>query len=491
MTDTNLARISLARKTALGAAPPSRFRTLRARSNGLVPNYAFVNSTEMRADRMKFDPKKVGESVQGQITVDWRFAHDSSPLEELLESAFCADFVKTPARDNDGVADSQITDTSTTTHNVTVAAGPAFVTGHLCLFSGFAVAGNNGLFRCTSGSATTPNFASQIAGNESSPPAAARIKVVGFQGAAGDIIATATGLASTLLNFTTLGLQVGQWIKTGGAEGAAFAFNTAALNGWARITAISANALTLDHRPAGWTTDAGTGKTIRVFFGDVVKNGTSLNVVAVENSFLGQATPVHVLMNDVAVNQFTLNFQNAQMIEAQFACVGASVSSGTTANGSTYDAAQTNEAMTANGDVLGIYEGGALLGSPNWVQSLSITLNNNMRVVPGVGNIGPVRFGLGSCEVTGQLSSYFGSNALLTKLINTTRTSIMALTQAAHPGGTGRQAMIVSVPRVTFSGNGPEVPGENQDVVAQLTLTASIDALTNCHIQHDEFEYFS
>jgi hypothetical protein len=33
-------------------------------------------------------------------------------------------------------------------------------------------------------------------------------------------------------------------------------------------------ALTLDNKPAGWGTDSGAGKTIKVWFGDQIRNGT-------------------------------------------------------------------------------------------------------------------------------------------------------------------------------------------------------------------------
>lgn len=485
-------RTSAARKTAFGAALPTRFRTLRNKSNSLVGNYGFVASNELRADRMKFDAQKVSESAGGQIPFDWRYPNDSGALEEFVESALCADFVKTPSRDNDGVADSVITQVANATQIVTVASGASFQPYHMVRLSGFTNAANNGIFRCSVGSATVPAFGGAGLVDEAAPPATARMKVIGIQGASGDIAASATGLTSTLVNFTTMGLQVGQWVKIGGSEGAAFSFATGANNGWARVTAIAANALTLDHRPAGWTADTGTGKTIRVFFGDVIRNGTAVNVLAVENSYLGQTTPTHVLTNDVAVNQLSVNFQNGQIIEGQFDCLGTGISQGTTANGSTYDASPANASMTANVSVAGIYEAGALLASPNWVRELSLSVNNNMRALPALGAVGPVRFGLGTAEVSCRFSAYFGSNALLQKLIAVQRTSLALVASAAHPdGGVGNQATVFMLPRVTLSGNGPTVPGENQDVAVDLTATASIDALTNCHIQLDTFEYVS
>ena len=87
------------------------------------------------------------------------------------------------------------------------------------------------------------------------------------------------------MDFTTLGLAVGQLVKIGDASNAAYSFVTAANNSYARITAIAATALTLDNLPTGWTTDSGTSKTIRVFTADYVRVGTVLD----GNTFTGDA----------------------------------------------------------------------------------------------------------------------------------------------------------------------------------------------------------
>src|SRR6185295_9915476 len=81
---------------------------------------------------------------------------------------------------------------------------------------GFTNAANNQLFRVASSSATTIVGTALSLTAETAPPGTAKLKVVGFQGAAADLVATSTGLTSTLLNFTTLGLSVGRWIKIGG-----------------------------------------------------------------------------------------------------------------------------------------------------------------------------------------------------------------------------------------------------------------------------------
>jgi hypothetical protein len=96
-------------------------------------------------------------------------------------------------------------------------------------------------------------------------------KVVGFQGAAADITATAAGLGSTLLDFTTLGIAVGQTLKIGNSSVAGERFATKANNAYATVVSIATNLITLANKPSGWSVDAGTGKTITVYYGDTIK----------------------------------------------------------------------------------------------------------------------------------------------------------------------------------------------------------------------------
>jgi hypothetical protein len=323
---------------------------------------------------------------------------------------------------------------------------------------------------------------------ETAPPATARLKVVGFQGASGDITATATGLASTSLNFTTLGLQVGQWIKIGDASApATFSFAGAALNDWARVSGTpTATALPLDNRPSGWTTDAGTSRTIRVWFGDVIKNGTTDVPLSVERSFLGQATPTHIIHRGVQAGGLTLDFQSGQQITGSFDLMGLTSAQSTSAIGSGYVSPTTRSAMmTANADVGRVSEAGSAMVAPNSARRLQITLNNNARMLPAIGVVGAVGLGEGEAAVSGTLETYFGSNALLAKVLAGTVTSVSARTQKNN------QALVVSLPRVTLTAGNPNAAAKNQDVTLSASFAASIDTTTNAHIQIDRLEYFN
>jgi hypothetical protein len=160
----------------------------------------------------------------------------------------------------------------------------AIPVGRLVYARGFDIAGNNGL-SVVSGSPTTTvtpvtglTLIDEVPGNTSG----ATLEVCGVRTAAGDIDITVTGttgiLTSTTLNFTTLGLVVGQLIYIGGvpASGAITRF-LSGRHGSARVTSIAANALGLDKirtTPAAiaLTTEANAAQTIDILFGRFLRN---------------------------------------------------------------------------------------------------------------------------------------------------------------------------------------------------------------------------
>lgn len=485
MSDTNRVRLALIRETTLGALPGSpRMRIMRMTGESLAYKPQFISSDEIRSDRMNADPIKVNEQNAGGINFELTYPNDNGPLEELFASSLFNAWTKTNSRDNDGTADSIITAVTAAGGVITVTAGAAFVVGQLVRNTGYGQAANNGLFRCTTGSATVPAFITQGLVDEAAPAAAARMKVVGFQGVASDITATSTGLHSTLLDFTTLGLSVGQWIKPSSNVGGGFGFATAADDDWIRITAITATDLTCDNLPTGWGVDAGTGKTIRVFVTDFLRNGTTRRSLAAERGFLDQAAPTYILQKGFVANQLQMQWASEQVIKGSFDLMGMSGSQGTVANGATYDPASTGRAMSANVSVGRIAENGVAIGSPNYIRSLQFGINNNLRQLTAVGFVGAVDIGAGENSGTGTAESYFGSNAFLAKLIAGTPSNLSARASIDN------QSFGVTFPRVTFTDGAPSAGQKNADVTLPLQFQSSIDTLTNCHQQFDRAEYY-
>lgn len=484
MTDANRVRVALVKETTLGSLPSTpRMRTTRDTGEGLNWTPQFFTSQERRSDRMRADPSKISETNDGTLSWEASYPAALGAQSVLMESLAQASWTSTPERDNDGTADSVITDIQTVANTITFTTGATFVIGHLVLTSGFTTAANNGVFKVTTGGATS--LATTAAGwsAEAAPAAAARVKVVGIEGASADIVATATGLTSTVMNFVTMGIIAGMWLKIGGtAAGTQFA--TAGSNGWARVATVAANAITLDNRPTGWGADVGTGKTIRIFFGDVLRNGTTLISAAIERGFLGQTTPTYILQLGMAVDTLSLDIADGDGIKGQFSFVGMTGSQGTTANGNSYASAPTNTVLTANAAVGEIRFGGVASASPNWIKRLSFSISNNLRARTAAGNTSAVGIGSGSNMVTFQAETYFGSNAHLAAAMAATVSSLSSRMQVNN------QALVVTLPRLTVTNFTVNATAIDTDVMANLEGQASLDSTTNCQFQFDRLEWW-
>ncbi|WP_143199382.1 phage tail tube protein [Bradyrhizobium sp. NAS80.1] len=325
---------------------------------------------------------------------------------------------------------------------------------------------------------------------EAIPPGSAKLKVVGFAGAAGDITALADGLGSTALDFTTLGLAIGQWVKVGGsAAGTTFAAlisagTKARAAAYAKITAIAASKLTLDNLPSSWATDTGAGKTIWVFFGDQIKNGITKNSLTIEKGFLAQPVPSYIVNNGMCANTFSIDMTSGDKIKGSVAFTGMGGGIDTVTLDAVPDPVTTGVVMAANANVgrLGVNQ--VQLGSPNWAKGFTVQINNNLRSRDAVDSDAPVDIADGECTVTGKLTTYFGSMTEVQAFYNGTP---RAINSRVTKNG---QTLIFQIPRAVYRGGGnPQATAKNTDVMADFDYQASQDAATNAHILLDRFEY--
>jgi hypothetical protein len=146
-------------------------RLLRATGESLDFTPEYVDSDELRSDRMLGAPIEVMQAAKGGFNIELSYPdRQRSPLSDMLRSTFFSAWSNTNSRDNDGTADSVITDVATTNTVVTCTTGTSFVAKELVRFTGFGVSGNNGIFKCTTGSATVPRFVGSGITNEAIPP---------------------------------------------------------------------------------------------------------------------------------------------------------------------------------------------------------------------------------------------------------------------------------------------------------------------------------
>lgn len=490
MGTANRVQLSLCRETTIGTTPNTpRMRAVRLTKENLsfTPNY--ILSDELRSDRNNADPIKVMQASEGSIDFELSYPDDNSPLSEIFRSAFFNPWVNTPTFFNDGTADSVVTDAGTVANTYAVVSGGASVVlGHLVRATGFTNAANNKAtpFRVASSTATTIVGTTLALTAETVPPAAAKLKVVGFMGAAGDITAAAGGLASTALNFTTLGLVPGMWLKIDSTT-TINGFATAANNDWIRISGtITATSIPCDNLPAGWGVDAGAAKTIAVYFGDQIRNGVTTSSVSLEKGFMDLVTPVYIVNTGMVVDTLSLNLSSRNKITGTATFKGMGGSQSTTTLDAVLDAATTGAVMAGNANVGRVGEAGAQQTSPSWAKDLTIQIANNLRTIEALDATSPVGINPGDCDVTGGFDVYFGDNVLLAKLYAGTASSINARVVK------NSQALVFSIPRETLQSGVPAAAGKNTDVMLSSQWAASVDtALTSAQILLDRIEFYA
>ena len=484
MSDANRVALRYVEESVFGTTPATpAFQEFRYTSSSLAYAPNTVTSDEIRSDRQITDLALVGFESSGNTNHELSF----DAFHDLFEGAFFNDWTEKPVVKN-ASSDTPISDVSAT--QITLgAACTSFKTGHLCLMTGFGTSANNKLAKCTADGATNAiTFAAATFTAEAVVPAGARVKIVGFQGVAGDLDA-ATGpnrLTSTTLDFTTLGLSVGEWVKLGGSGVNDKFLVTAGCNGWARISAISANALTFSVVPTGWAASAETTSTLMVFFGDILRNGIVEKSYSLELEYAGMAVTEWEYYTGMEVNSLAFTADAQAIMNLEFGFMGKSASvSGSRFAGATTLAAASNEVMNTSSNVGSIREGDSEVSTPNFVMSMSLTIENNLRMRNAIGSAAAIGIGVGRANVTGEIQTYFGSTALLAKLRANTASSIDF--RVNDP--TGTKAYIFDMPRVKYQSGAPEVQGIDTDIMLNLGFQAVRDPTLGYTIQLQRFEY--
>lgn len=480
---TSRSKTAYVAETTFGTTPATpAFQALRITSNNLANTPTRTTSSEIRADRQITEQVLTKLDTGGDLGIELSFGSFDDMMSGALQNTWVANpaiVVKT--------LDTEISDLSTTTATVS-AGGAAFKAGHLVLTTGFPTPANdNILSRVASSTGTTVVFPAASFTAEVVPiPVGAALRVVGFMGAAGDITATATGLASTALDFTTLGLTVGGWHKSGG-DAAVTQFATAADAGWARVSAVAAHAITYDILPTGWGVDAGAAKTIQVFFGDVLVNGTTQQSFTFERQQQDIAAPSFEYFPGQQVDQFSIDLKASAIITGKLTTVGMTAPTPTTARfaGATDIAAPTFPVLNASTNVGTLFEGGVAVSGPSYLMELDIDIKNNLAPRHAIGALGPVGVRNGELSVSGNLTAFFGDLTNLNQVFNDTNVAIVG--RAGRLDG-NRESLLFDIPFTKISGTSP-VGAKSQDRMFNGTYAAKLHPTLGYTISLQRYYY--
>jgi len=450
---------------------------------GQEPNsYSDFGGELSTVARAPIDPSR--QNKKGTITdLDASGGYNTdvtkSNLARVLQGFFFADARRKPSTESFalGVANTALTGVVGADKEYGAAAGLAgFNTaGALVFASGFSNATNNGLKTVASADATTVTVVEALV-DEAAPPVAAKLEVVGFQFAAGDAAIAVTGnvarLTATAKDLTTLGLIVGEWIFIGGdSVDTRFA---GAVNGYARVASIAAGAITFDDVTFVPAADAGATKTIRIFFGTVIKNEKLPALIkrrtyqlertlgvgpASENGTDQQAE----YLEGAVPNEFTLNIPQADKLNADLTFVamdntqrdGAAGDANkvkSTLAGSTLVPAKGEDAFNTSSDIyrikMAILDEATSNPTPlfGYVSEANVSINNGITPNKAVGHLGAIDTSAGNFEVGGSITAYFASIAAVTAVRRNADVSLNVIVASKNVG------MIYDIPLLGLGG---------------------------------------
>lgn len=295
-----------------------------------------------------------------------------------------------------------------------------FQASSLIFASGFALSANNGLKTLASNSTTTSIVVVEALADET-PPATAKIEKIGHQFASGDATITVSSgvpfLNSATVNFTTLGLIPGEWIYLGGdTANSKFANN----GGWARIATIAAGSLTFDKTSWNAVADPGSGKTIQMFFGNVLRNEYDATLIKRRSYHLERTlgSDANGVMSEYLVgavpNELTVNIPSAEKVNIDMSFVALDNEQRTGTQGvkpGTRPTIASEAFFNTSVDFTRIKLSLASGVNPTplfaFATELTLTVNNNVTPDKAIGVLGAFDTTAGTFEVGGNLTVYF------------------------------------------------------------------------------------
>ncbi len=344
-------------------------------------------------------------------------------MQRLLQGFFFADAREKPS--TEALNASKIVVTSINGANgFTAAAGlGVFKVGHLVLASAFGEAANNGLAQVSAVAAGLVTVTKVLIA-EAAPPAASKFEAVGFQFPVTDvsIVASATGvkMVSAATNLTTLGLNLGEWIFIGGdSVGTSFASN---LPGYGRIKSISATEVAFSETTFAAVSDVGTGKTVRIFFGIVIRNEKDPALIK-RRSYqferqLGEdddGTQAEYLLGAIP-NEFTLNVPQADKLNCDLTYVAMDNEYVTGLEGVKAGSRLPipgEDAYNTSSDIyrlrMNIVDPLAINNASlfGYVTEMTLAINNNVSPSKAVAVLGAFDATAGDFEFSGSVTAYF------------------------------------------------------------------------------------
>ena len=194
---------------------------------------------------------------------------------------------------------------------------------------------------------------------------------------------------------------------------------------------------------------------------NVLKAGILRKSFTIERKFANLDTPEWHRFTGSEINTLSLSVVPDAMVTGSFGVIGKDQSIGTAIiAGATYGSATTTEPFDAFTGT--INEGGSAIAT---ITGIEMEIDNGITPLYVLGSATTERPGIGKSRVTGTVTAFFQSKALLEKFINETASSFdFTLTD-------GTSSYLFDFPNIKYTGGQPDVGGEGEVTIA-LPFTA-------------------
>ncbi len=283
-----------------------------------------------------------------------------------------------------------------------------------------------------------------------------------------DIDATAKTLTRAAGSFITDGLVIGDFIKLAG-------FASALNNVTVMITGITALEITFIG-PDTMITATGTGTSYRRF--DKLSIGTTKKSFSIEKAFL-DLTEKAILYRGMIVSEMNLTVAFGSLISGSFTLSGNDYLAVDDENdfmtfGRTINPPATTGTLNGSVDMPFVASSavGALGPADLGINSVEISLNNNLSAQNVIGDIAPIDYSAGTAAIEINLSAYLTDAAwpILAKKLTQEAFALGFMVQ--NLGG----AFGFYMPQVQVSFEDPASAGQNQDILLDMSGFAKVGA---------------
>lgn len=357
-----------------------------------------------------------------------------------------------------------------------------FTAGQLLFAQGFAAAPNNGLKVATAVTATHVTIAGAVA--DGAPDAQAMVSAVGIEFAEDDIaLETPVGdlprIVAIAFDFTTLPLIPGEWIFLGGD--AAANRLSGANHGFARIKTIAEDTIVFDKIDWAATAQDGTGISLRMFFGDVIRNESDPalikarsvqlrrtlgnDLVGVQSEYLVGAFANELTVNMPISDKMTVDFGYVAMDNQQRTGTDG-LKPGVVAPVVKTDVFNTSSDFTriklaivdaANGNVAPLF---------GFATEMSLSIANGITMNKALGVMGAFDKSAGNFVVSGSITGYFSTVAAVQAVRNNADVTLDLISVKKNTG------MLWDIPLLTLGGGRVTVE-QDQPVMVPLENMAA------------------